>query len=443
MHVYAVREIHLYAVRLHAYHRPNPLRCAARVEGTPRRRRLPPAPGNAVLRGPTTRITNSPRRGPPVAHPGSTTTTAARARSAPRCGRSGLRDLGLSFFRQRRNGKWVLPCAMSAWLGCMRAQFDFGTGWRARLHAATVMSRAVALLAWNCPPFRASTILRCASRIGWPLGLPASRRIPDRFAVGDDEGEERVRLIASMRARWASREAGLFLFIFYLAAAEWNMGVALRDVDVAWIRIEILNTATNDAIDIFSWAGEHAVQNLPLLPSSPKAYLRSCPADQLHMGRPMEPLTLTHLGLRIPVVLLLAAPTTNRALSYRSIGDYYATVNIQTSMPHIPRSYNVLDTQVLYFESCITQCSPRTRVAFAVCPGNETTVFIPKTCFAVAITVNENIGLVTPLGYKQKIPTAEPIIFDLFKKKFGGGDTSLHYHYDTMNPMTGNNTWSA
>jgi hypothetical protein len=97
------------------------------------------------------------------------------------------------------------------------------------------MSRAVALLAWNCPPLRASTILRCASRIGWPLGLPTSRRIPDRFAVDDDEGEERVRFVA--RARWASREAGLFLSIFYLEAAEWDMGIALRDVDVAWMRI--------------------------------------------------------------------------------------------------------------------------------------------------------------------------------------------------------------
>jgi hypothetical protein len=109
----------------------------------------------------------------------------------------------------------------------------------------------------------------------------------------------------------------------------------------AFLRLlkEILNTATNDVIDIFNWAGEHAVHNLPLLPSIPlKAYLRSCPADQLRMGRPMEPLTLTHLGLRIPVVLLLAAPTTNPALSYRSISDYYATVNIQTSKPHIPAS---------------------------------------------------------------------------------------------------------
>jgi hypothetical protein len=41
--------------------------------------------------------------------------------------------------------------------------------------------------------------------------------------------------------------------------------------------------------------------------------------------------------------------------------------------------------------------------------------------------VNEDIGLVTPLGYKQKIPTAEPVIFVLFKKKFSAGDTSLHY----------------
>ncbi|KAF8179184.1 hypothetical protein BJ912DRAFT_982810 [Pholiota molesta] len=38
---------------------------------------------------------------------------------------------------------------------------------------------------------------------------------------------------------------------------------------------EILNTATNDMIDIFNWAGEYPVHDSPLLPSSPKAYLRS------------------------------------------------------------------------------------------------------------------------------------------------------------------------
>ncbi|KAF8180220.1 hypothetical protein BJ912DRAFT_635108 [Pholiota molesta] len=73
---------------------------------------------------------------------------------------------------------------------------------------------------------------------------------------------------------------------------------------------EIL-ASREDVLDILNWAGDlpsSPTYTSRILPSSPKYYINRYSVQWLAMGfamtRPTEPLTLTHLGLRVQVVLM-------------------------------------------------------------------------------------------------------------------------------------------
>jgi hypothetical protein len=83
---------------------------------------------------------------------------------------------------------------------------------------------------------------------------------------------------------------------------------------------EILNTSSKVA-DIFNCAQP----GWSIIPSGPSAYLQ-CSKVIMTMThrRPIEPLLLTHVGLRMPI-LLMPSLRGNSYVQHEPIGDYYAT----------------------------------------------------------------------------------------------------------------------
>ncbi|KAF8187130.1 hypothetical protein BJ912DRAFT_970184 [Pholiota molesta] len=219
-----------------------------------------------------------------------------------------------------------------------------------------------------------------------------------------------------------------------------NMSIAYGEgAKLAFVRLlkEILSTKS-DILDIFNWAGNYKTDVSALLPSSPDAYARRYSNNKLNFARAIliEPLALTHLGLRIPVLILPAAPTNSSTTAYASIGDYYATVKIHPISidSYLPDSYNVLDAfGVLDPTTADLGFNTPTRLVFAIlnCRGDESNILIPKNCLAVAIVHKETTGMVTPLGYKRKVSTEDPIIFRL-RNKNGMPENRQASEYDAV-----------
>ncbi|KAF8179214.1 hypothetical protein BJ912DRAFT_982921 [Pholiota molesta] len=218
-----------------------------------------------------------------------------------------------------------------------------------------------------------------------------------------------------------------------------NMSIAYGEgAKLAFVRLlkEILSTKS-DILDIFNWAGNYKTDVSALLPSSPVAYARRYSNNKLNFARAIliEPLALTHLGLRIPVLILPAAPTNYSTTTYTSIGDYYATVKIYPISIDscLPDSYDVLDVGALSPTTADLGLNMPTRLVFAIlnCRGDETNILIPKNCLAVAIVHKETTGMVTPLGYKRKVSTEEPIIFRL-RNKNGMPENRQASEYDAV-----------
>ncbi|KAF9475375.1 hypothetical protein BDN70DRAFT_924037 [Pholiota conissans] len=112
---------------------------------------------------------------------------------------------------------------------------------------------------------------------------------------------------------------------------------------------EIMNTFPN-VMDIFNWAGTREIDSSPssLFPSSPSSYLSSAQDLTLSTRFPIKPFTLTHLGLRVPMLVIPAISPANAALDYTPFGDYYATVDVFWASDHerLPYSYNLLDKKI-------------------------------------------------------------------------------------------------
>jgi hypothetical protein len=86
---------------------------------------------------------------------------------------------------------------------------------------------------------------------------------------------------------------------------------------------EVLNTSRK-VVDIFNCA--QPLWRTSIIPSGPSAYLQ-CSEDIMMMPhmQPIEPLLLTHVGLRMPI-LLMPSLQENSCVEHEPIGDYYATI---------------------------------------------------------------------------------------------------------------------
>ncbi|KAF9474963.1 hypothetical protein BDN70DRAFT_884288 [Pholiota conissans] len=201
-----------------------------------------------------------------------------------------------------------------------------------------------------------------------------------------------------------------------------NMSTAYGEgAELAFLRLskEILSTFKSGVLDLFNWGGHVSREwtsekyTPALLPPGPKFYLQ-----RKNINYPpalIEPLLLTHVGLRVPVLILPVAQNLHSGTEYESIGIYYAAISIDTSL-HTPTmhtySFNVLDSRV--FRPTFDDVP---RYAFAVlnCGGDTDIINVPKNCFAVAFHYRGDV-LVTPITNKQMIDTRYPITFALNSK---------------------------
>lgn len=191
---------------------------------------------------------------------------------------------------------------------------------------------------------------------------------------------------------------------------------------------EVLSSSPN-VLDIFNWAGELPVpwkRISSILPSRPHQYLCRAPNIQLDEVRPIDPVTLTHLGLRISVLLMPATSIENiHPSDYIHLGRYYSIVNINpretTDDQQIPKTYNVLERRIVSRkDGWISETQFHLTLGVLNFAGDETSIHVPKTCLAVGLRCEEEAGRVTTLGLVTKIDTHAPIVFDL------GCKTSQH-----------------
>lgn len=204
---------------------------------------------------------------------------------------------------------------------------------------------------------------------------------------------------------------------------------------------EILSSSQN-IMDIFNWAGNSDNKMVSyLLPPSPASYLHrySSSSNELILKQPTEPLTLTHLGLRIPVLLVPGVPTKYPNLPYAPIGDYYGVVNIAPTSKHghsaflpespltpnsdtqkFPLSYNLLDDRVSGTMAHIGPSDSAWRVAFGILNfqlSGEGVVTIPDNCLAIALLYRAELALegIMAVGSLLRVETQAPIVFQLKK----------------------------
>jgi hypothetical protein len=113
--------------------------------------------------------------------------------------------------------------------------------------------------------------------------------------------------------------------IAYSSMGICNVSIAIaygEGAERAFFRLmtEILNTSSKVA-DIFNCAQ----RGWSIIPSGPSAYLQ-CSKDIMTMLHrpPIEPLLLTHVGVRMPILLMPSLRENDPHFKHEPIGDYYA-----------------------------------------------------------------------------------------------------------------------
>ncbi len=171
--------------------------------------------------------------------------------------------------------------------------------------------------------------------------------------------------------------------------------------DRAFFRLvkKILNSVA-EVWDIFNCAGPPQSDCLSyhsrVIPSSPRNYLhRSTLFDDLDYSvsnTPREPITLTHLGLRVRLLLIPATELSNQL--YVPFGQYSGTVttHLRGSLG-VARSYNLMDRKAFYI-SAWDQRSTHFTVAFGILNFVEDndTVSIPRNCLAFGFWFYSALG---------------------------------------------------
>ncbi|KAF9482059.1 hypothetical protein BDN70DRAFT_930328 [Pholiota conissans] len=184
---------------------------------------------------------------------------------------------------------------------------------------------------------------------------------------------------------------------------------------------EIMNTApsSSEVFDLFNWAGYNVSSISTILPASPQQYLARSPSINLSMGKikPMVPLTLTHAGIGIPV-LLMPAVSMHSSFKFDPIGDYTSIVELSSYNSRIPSTYCLLDRTVSGYDGGPRLDGKVHQYTFAVLnvESDGHYIGIPKTCIAIPIQCLEKAGKVTGIGRFERIYTTEPVIFNLLQR---------------------------
>ncbi|KAF9482048.1 hypothetical protein BDN70DRAFT_480296 [Pholiota conissans] len=195
---------------------------------------------------------------------------------------------------------------------------------------------------------------------------------------------------------------------------------------------EILSSTSTGIVDLFNWAGRDASSISNILPASPRQFAYR--SSSLHLRRdlqfhkPCEPLTLTHAGIRIPILLMPGISVRNEHSAFKPVGEFTATANISATVDdeHIPTTYHLLDSRVsmkdgrgkVIVEDGIKVLAHQ--YTFAVLNAEMNVlgrIRIPQVCIAVPIACSEKAGSVTDMGNFTRIFTQAPVVFKLLRKR--------------------------
>ncbi|KAF9472009.1 hypothetical protein BDN70DRAFT_998376 [Pholiota conissans] len=199
-----------------------------------------------------------------------------------------------------------------------------------------------------------------------------------------------------------------------------SMSIAYGEgADVAFARLvkEIINTTKYRVLDVFNWGGTFPTKFSLLLPSSPQAYLQRNANLKELPERPMEPLMLTALGLRVPVLIFPTTLTDTPGEAYTPKGNFFSAGSSHhaegVKLPLITIKKVSLILDVNAFNSSIPR--DQRRYAFVVlnCTGDEHIINVPVQCFAIAIGYFNTDAFITPLTRRQKVFSDKPIVFQI------------------------------
>lgn len=185
----------------------------------------------------------------------------------------------------------------------------------------------------------------------------------------------------------------------------------------AFVRLvrEILNTGTPNALDLVNWGYgptfpppmSVTIQTSSLIPWSPKFYAWRAEED-IKWYRPKVPITLTQLGLCVPVLMMPALRTIPKASfvsssTFEPQGSYSAVASdvhsVYADNDVIQYTYNILDRAIFQNQSSMLNSSPRDNIS--ICgtlniTETKTAVKLPENglCFAVMLDVTPSPVLV-------------------------------------------------
>jgi hypothetical protein len=199
--------------------------------------------------------------------------------------------------------------------------------------------------------------------------------------------------------------------------------------------------STKDVSDIFNWGGRRTFSSdapwtpiTSLFPTGPSDF--ESRSSRMYPWHPIEPLTLTHVGLRTPILLMpvLALLRSAQSMDLHAIGDYYATVAIPGRAVDVRRPRK--DRQPIVEFPDIDTCYVLAKRVFH--PELKEVIFgtlnveafgtdslrIPKTCFALLL--DQDAGGVSTY---TKIHTERPIVFDLMthRNNYDGAEDNNYY----------------
>jgi hypothetical protein len=178
---------------------------------------------------------------------------------------------------------------------------------------------------------------------------------------------------------------------------------------------EILSTS-KFVSDIFNWAGGPEPvgwHTSSLLPTSLLQYLNR--SDAAKPGWSLEPITLTHLGIRVQVLLAPGISLLDPRVPYNPIGDYFATATVHSdgSFWRYSGTYNLLDSLIL---AQTRQRSPLTvadepQIIFGILNYWETqlNIRLQQSSFAVAL-ISHEVSEEEGGRMYTKIHTLKPIV---------------------------------
>ncbi|KAF9482058.1 hypothetical protein BDN70DRAFT_480614 [Pholiota conissans] len=192
---------------------------------------------------------------------------------------------------------------------------------------------------------------------------------------------------------------------------------------------EILNSNAHGILDLFNWAGDDNSTISKILPASPKQYLHSASSLDMYDIQPRTPLTLTHLGIRIPVVLIPAISVdVTDDVAFKPVGAYGAIATVSSTSQGISDVYRLLDSRVSGANTySVDEDHPEQhRCTFAVFNISDGAkgIFIPQRCIAIPIQCVEEVGKVTDLGHVERVQTDRAIVFEMLERNTGQMDVS-------------------